>query len=112
VTFFLQKETLRFLGFRSGMAEVTVLMGCEPVLMFNWIHTLLGNAAYSLSRADSVYFTGPIHPSVHYVTWKMRDPITQRRYIIQDERNALCKFVLGKLQLFVLWLFRNYKTQN
>lgn len=62
MTFVLQKESLRFLGFRSGMEEVTVRMGCEPVLMFNWIHTLQGNAASSLSRADSVYFTGPIHP--------------------------------------------------
>jgi hypothetical protein len=53
-------KTVGVMGFRSDMAEVTVR--CEPVLMFNWIHTVLGNAASSLSRADSLYSTGSIHP--------------------------------------------------
>jgi hypothetical protein len=55
-------KNVRVLGFRSGMAEVTVLMGCEPLFVFNWIQTLLGNAASSLSRRDRLYFTGPIYP--------------------------------------------------
>ena len=55
-----------------------------------WIHTLLRNAASSLSRTDSVYLTGPIHPCVHYITWKMRDPVTQWRYIISKMNGMLC----------------------
>jgi len=31
---------------------------------------------------------------------------------IEDERNAPCKFVLYKLRLFMLLLFRIYKTQE
>jgi hypothetical protein len=93
--FVVQKDSiiwtrLRVLGFRSGMAELTVRMVCEPVFVFNWIHTLLGNAASSLSRTDSLYFTGPIHPWVHCITSKLRDPISQWRKVISKTNEMLC----------------------
>jgi hypothetical protein len=83
-------KTVRVLGFCGGMAEVTVHMGCEPVLMFTWIHTLLGKAASSLSRADSLYSKGPIHPWGPYIISKLRDPVSQGRNVIPKMNGMLC----------------------
>ena len=65
-------------------------VGCELVLMFNWIHTLLGNAASSLSKADSLYCLGPIHPWGHYIASKVRYPVTHWRIVTSKVNVMLC----------------------
>lgn len=89
-------------------------MGCEPAPVFNWIYTRLGNVAFSLSRADMAVLSKAYLPLMWTLnclgTSGSNYLLTQRH--IPEERNALNKSALRRLQLSILWFLGNYKTRR